>query len=108
MSEYHTEGFVRTVTVDGDDVKFTIEVAAPYLFVSKEKTADDSVRRKTLLVAGDKGEARIYAETVEFSMAKTDFIALLIAKANHMKMRLTIDEKAMVQTPLFVSKIEMF
>jgi len=107
MSEYHTEGFVKTVSKDGEGVKFTIEAAAPYLFESKEKSADGSAKRKILLVADGESNVSIYSESIEFKMKDCEFAALLIAKANHMKVRFSVDEKVIEQTPLDVSKVEM-
>jgi len=107
MSEYHTEGFVKTVSKDGEGVKFTIEAAAPYLFESKEKNADGSAKRKILFVTDDEVSAKIYAESVGFKIDDFDLTALLIAKANHMKVRLCVDEKAIEPPPLVVNKFEV-
>ena len=107
MSEYHTEGFVKTVSKDGKGVKFTVEVAAPYLYESKEKKEDGAARRKILLVIDDERTARIHTESVGFQINDLEFTALLIAKANHMKVRLSVDENAIEQIPLAVSKLEM-
>ena len=91
MSEYHTEGFVKIVSKEGKGVEFTVEASAPYLFESEEKREDGSAKRKILLVAEGESNVRIYSETVEFRMEDCEFAALLIAKANHMKVRITVD-----------------
>lgn len=107
MSEYHTEGFVKTVSKGGEGVRFTVEAASPYLFESREKKEDGSARRKILFMTDDEVGARIYAESVAFKVPKGEFTALLIAKANHMKVRLSVDEKAIEKMPLVVSKLEV-
>lgn len=107
MSEYHTEGFVKTVSKDRKGVKFTVEAVSPYLFESREKKEDGSVGRKMLLMSEDEASARIYAESAAFNVTKNEFIALLISKANHMKVRLSVDEKAIEKMPLVVSKLEL-
>ena len=107
MSEYHTEGFVKTVSKDGEGVKFTIEAVASYLFESKEKSVDGSAKRKILLVTDDEGRAKIYAESVGFKIDDFELTALLIAKANHMKVRLSVDEKAIEPPPLVVNKLDV-
>ena len=107
---YHVEGFVKVVSKDEKGVKFSLEAVAPYLFESKEKKLDGSIKRKILLVADDESQARIYAESVEFKIGKNEFTALLIAKASHMKVRLTVNGKDREQNkenPLVVSKLEM-
>lgn len=93
MSEYHTEGFVKTVSKDEKGVKFTVEASSPYLFESRSKNEDGSAKRKILLVAGGESNVRIYSESVEFKMEDCELAALLIAKANHMKVRLIVDGK---------------
>ena len=90
MSEYHTEGFVKTVSKGGEGERFTVEAASPYLFESMEKNADGSAKRKILLVSDDESSARIYAESVEFKMQSVDFASLLVIKANHMKVQLAV------------------
>ena len=107
MSEYHTEGFVKTVSKDEKGVKFTVEAVSPYLFESKEKKVDNSSNRKFLLVTDDECNARIYSESVEFKAENFEFSAFLIVKANHMKVRFGVDEKAIDQTPLVVCKLEV-
>ena len=105
MSSYHTEGFVKTVTKTDDGVKFTIEVAAPYLFESKEKKESDSTTQKMLLVADNESNAKIYAANKEFEMADAEMTTLLIAKSNHMKIRLFVTIKK--EASLVVSKLEI-
>ncbi len=107
MSEYHTEGFVKTVSTDVKEVRISIEAASTYLFESKEKNEDGSSRRRILLVTDDEDNAKIYVENIAFKLKKNELTALLIAKANHMKVRLSVDEKAIEHIPLVVSKLEM-
>jgi len=102
MSEYHTEGFIKTVSSDGEDVKFTIEVVAPYLFEVKDKSTEP--KRKMLIVSKDERNAKLYDESKEFKMTKMELTAMLIAKANHMKVRLSITH---LKAPLQVVKFEV-
>jgi hypothetical protein len=106
MSEYHTEGFVKTVSKDGRGVKFTVEAATPYLFESKEKE-DGLVRRKILLVREDGSCVRICAESVTFKIDDFELTAILIAKANHMKVRLRAEESAIGKNTLVANKLEI-
>ena len=104
---YTTEGYVKNITKASTGLNFTLEAVAPYLFESKEKKDDGSVKRKILLVTDDETDARIYTESLMFKVTKNELAALLIAKANRMKMRLTVGEKEIEQTPLVVNKLEM-
>ena len=91
MSEYHTEGFVKTVSKDEEGVSFKLEPVAPYLFEATEKKEDGLAKRKILLVTDDESSARICAESVEFKMQSVDFSSLLVIKANHMKVKLFVE-----------------
>ena len=92
MSEYHVEGFVKTITKSGKSGSFTIEVSAPYLFESKEMGEDGltKLKNKILFVAKTGRTACMIDATQEFKMANLDFTSLLIAKANRLKVRLSI------------------
>ena len=98
MSEYHTEGFVKTITKIGKSGSFTIEVSAPYLFESKERGEDGLTKpkNKILFVAKTGSTACMIDAAQEFKMANLDFTSLLIVKANRLKVRLSImiDESA--------------
>ena len=103
MSAYQCEGFIKEVRIEKDGkVSFTLEPAAPYLFEKKES---DGKTKKLLLFVDDPqnpGSAKIKGDKEEpwFSapMEKGDLSAMLIAKANHMKVRvissLELDKKS--------------
>jgi len=91
MSAYQCEGFVKEVKIANDGkVTFTLEPAAPYLFEKKEE--DGKIKKLLLFVDDSKTpiEARIYDDAQQFSAPpKCDLSAMLIAKANHLKIRVT-------------------
>ena len=103
MSAYQCEGFVKEVKIANDgEVAFTFEPAAPYLFEKKEadgKTkklllfVDDPQKPDIAKIIGDKEETWFSAP-----VEKCDLSAMLIAKANHMKVRvissLELDKKS--------------
>ncbi len=108
MSEYCIEGMLKEITVVDEKVAFRLEPVAPYIF--EKKRDDDSTERCLLLVDNRENPsvARVVKTDRWFAApAPLDFHSLLIAKANHMKVRLNTDEKAIEQIPLVVSKIEM-
>ena len=92
MGTYHCEGFIKEVKIANDgDVIFTIEPAAPYLFEKKE---EDGKTKKLLLFVDDPQKpdrAKIMGNKEEtwlsVSSEKCDFSAMLIAKANHMRVK---------------------
>ena len=98
MSTYYCEGFVKEVaspsadSKNKDEVLFKLEPVAPYMF---EKKTDDGKAKKLLLLVDDLKtpiEARICDDDQEFlAPPKCDFSAMLIAKANKLKVRLTAD-----------------
>ena len=94
MSTYQCEGFIKEVKIANDGkVSFTLEPAAPYLFEKKE--ADGKTKKLLLFVDDPKkpDSAKIVGgkdkEETCFSapLEKCDFSAMLIAKANHMKVK---------------------
>jgi len=92
MSTYHCEGFVKEIEVVKDKgVSFTLDPAAPYLF---EKQADDVKTKRCLLLVDDSknpAEARVWDINNKFAPPKpSDLNTLLIAKANHMKVRVKV------------------
>ena len=92
MSMYQCEGFVKEVKIANDGkVSFTLEPSAPYLFEKKEadgKTkrlllfVDDPQKPDSAKIVGDKEEAWFSAP-----LENGDLSAMLIAKANHLKVR---------------------
>lgn len=115
MSGYKTEGYIKTIKVAGSGVTFTIDAAEPYVFESKDNK-EAVPTRKILLVADAGGEAKIVVADSEFKIgnkkaAKFDCTALLIAKANRMKVRLTVvcddDKTEKMAQPLIVSKLDV-
>ena len=109
MSEYHTEGFVKTVSKDEKGVKFTVEAVSPYLFESKEKKVDGLAKRKMLLVTDEENGVRICDESVEFEMRSVDFASLLVVKANHMKVKLLVEleDGKSIPNPCEITSIEI-
>ena len=94
MSMFHTEGYIKMVTQSEGEksVSFKIEASAPYFFEIKED---------------DEG-ARIVSHNHTFKMTNTDFTALLIAKANHMNLRVSIDlgDGKLIDDPCEIKTIE--
>lgn len=132
MSDYTTEGFIKTVKIAGSAVTFTIEPSEPYVFESRAAN-ESAATRKILLVADSDAQAKIVGADAEFSMGdentvkvnsdenatkadsdknttKVDYTALLIAKANRMKVRLGIvgkEDEWAIPLPIFVNRIEV-
>lgn len=114
MSAYQCEGFVKEVKIVKEGVSFTLEPAAPYLFEKKE---EDGKTKKLLLFVDDPQKpdiAKIIGDKEEtwFSapLEKVDLSAILIAKANHMKVRvmstLELDKKSKLNPcPLLVEEL---
>ena len=118
MSEYHTEGFVKTITRSATELVFTIEPAPPYLLIFDKKEGDDKSVRRILFVKGKRDDIHrledrpslVVVENVTFQATGTDYSALLVAKANHMKVRLTTsieDDGNAAANPLLVNKFEV-
>ena len=118
MNEYHVEGFVKTITRSVSELVFTIEPSSPYLLVLSKVASDAKSQQRLLLVKGKMKDLHKYdamlswvvKEDVSFQMMSVDFNALLVAKANHMKVRLTVsieDEKNISTLPLLVNRFEV-
>ena len=95
MSDYKTEGFIKTVKIEGSSVTFTIEPSEPYVFESR--AANESTAMRKILLVADDAQAKIVGADCEFNMSnkrttQVDYTALLMAKANRMKVRLTMKE----------------
>ncbi len=94
MSVYYTEGYIKTLSKGYRGITFTLEATAPYLFEIKETGKEVPAKRKVLLVDDENNIVRIEEAGAKFTMPKAiDFIGLLIAKTNHIKVRLTADPK---------------
>ena len=92
---YVCEGFIKAVEVKHGKVSFSLEPSAPYLF---EKKGDDGKPKRLLLFVDDPQKpdsARIVGDNEEalFSVPskKCDFSAMLIAKANRLKVRVKLE-----------------
>ena len=96
---YVCEGFIKTVGVKGGKVTFTLEPAAPYLFEKKE--ADGKVKKLLLFVddpqkpdsakiVGDKDKDGTWFSAPS---KKCDLSAMLIAKANRLKVMVASELK---------------
>ncbi len=93
-SSCYTEGFIKTLATGAGTTSFRIEATAPYLFEIKLNGKDEPSKRRVLLVDAQEEIAHIADEDYMFTTRdKTDFANLLIVKANHMKVRLTIELK---------------
>ena len=113
MSDYKTEGFIKTVKIEGSSVTFTIEPSEPYVFESR--AANESTAMRKILLVADDAQAKIVGADCEFNMSnkrtiKVDYTALLIIKANRMKVRLGIVGKEdgwAISLPIFVNRLEV-
>ena len=91
MSEYHTEGFVKEITIMDNKVAFKLEPTAPYIF--ERKIGVGSVVRMLLFVDDDMTVARLVDEKHSFvGPQAADSHSLIITKANRLKVRITADE----------------
>ena len=88
---YVCEGFIKEVKIQQNGVTFTLEPAAPYLFEKKE---EDGRTKKLLLFVDNRknpNSAKIVGDNGEtwFSVPseKCDLSAMLVAKANHLRVR---------------------
>ena len=100
MSTYQCEGFIKEVKIANDGkVSFTLEPAAPYLFEKKEEDGktkklllfvDDPQKLDSAKIVGDKDKKETWFSA---PLEKGDLSAMLIAKANHMKVRVASELK---------------
>ena len=111
MSTYQCEGFIKEVKVTENDVAFTLEPAAPYLFEKKE---DGGKTERWLILVDDirnPSTAKIIKPSQSFVAPKpTDFHSLIIAKSNRIKARLTVmidDEANAEKQPLVVVNLDV-
>ena len=105
QAPYVCEGFIKTVEDKGGDVSFTLDPVAPYFFEKKEEGG----RTKKLLLFVDNQmnpcEARVLDGDEEpkfVAPSKCDLSALLIARANRLKIRV-ISNLALV--PILVEEL---
>lgn len=106
----YTEGFVKTVFKEKDVVAFKIEATSPYLFEIKEDDNVSSVKRQMLLLDEKRTIAHIKDENHSFTITQSDFNSILIVKANHMKVRLTVSvggKNSDLNEPLHVIKFDV-
>ena len=94
MSKYVvTEGFIKEINVSGEEVTFTLEPVAPYLF--EKKTDDGKIERMLLFVDSNSDAAKIKSSGQKFALppskCRCNLNTLLIAKANRMKVRIELD-----------------
>lgn len=100
MSKYQCEGFIKEVKVpiadpkDKSKISFKLEPAAPYLF---EQKVDDGKTMKNLLFIADSKtpkSGRIINVDSDFSTPAEYYLeAILIAKGNRLKVRVTSNLK---------------
>ena len=89
---YYTEALIKEVAATGaNQVAFKLEPALPYVF---EKKNDDVATERCLLFVDDAKKpckAKIVATDQDFTAPKpADFNALIIAKANRLKVRVEV------------------
>lgn len=94
MSKYIvTEGFIKEINVSGEEVTFTLEPIAPYLF--EKKTDDGKIERLLLFVDSNSDTAKTKSLRQKFALpppkCRCNLNTLLIAKANRMKVRIELD-----------------
>ena len=97
MSKFYTEGVVKEITVkektahEGDVVSFVLEPVSPYIF---EKKKDNGDTEKYLIFVDNvdnPNESRIKESRLDFTMPNPcDVNSLLIAKANRMRVGITV------------------
>ena len=92
MSQYYCEGYVKEITTEEKGVAFTIEPVAPYFF--EKKTSEGHAKKHLSFVDDSKNPNKVLIldndKEQRFIAAKGfDLCAMLIAKANHMKVRVT-------------------
>ena len=97
---YYTEALINEVAVIGvDQVSFKLEPTSPYVF--EKKKDDGAIERCLLFVDDDKKpcKAEIVAADQCFNAPKTaDFLALLIARANRLKVRVGVGRTCNVKS----------
>lgn len=95
MNNYYTEGTIKNVTVEGNDVTFTLEPTSPYVF--EEKNDDGSTERHLLFIEeiddSSKNKAPLMAKIIDAkckfkALASSCFHSLIIAKANRMRVKI--------------------
>ena len=126
MRTYHCRGLVKEVMVDNGKVSFKLEPSAPYMF--ERKAADGTMERCLLFVESEVKSANadkngqsnasncqikeVNAKVVEPSREFKApipcwFNTLLIAKANHMRVGVDVDENQISEAPMMVSKFNV-
>ncbi len=95
MSNYYIEGVIKNVTVEGNDVTFTLEPTSPYVF--EKKNDDGSTERYLLFVEeiddSSKHNAPLTAKIIDAkckfkALNSSCFHSLIIAKANRMRVKI--------------------
>ena len=107
---FHTEGFIKALSKEGNAASFRIETVPPYLFEIKDDNKESLVRRRMLLLDESGEIAHIKDENHPFVIDQSDFTNMLIAKANHMKIRFTVSGDAKncdSNKPLCIMKFEV-
>ena len=107
---FHTEGFIKTLLKEGNATSLRIEAVSPYLFEIKDDNKESLVRRRMLLLDESGEIVHIKDENHLFVIDQSDFPNMLIAKANHMKVRLTVrgnEKNGDLRKPLQVTKFEV-
>ena len=102
MSMWLTEGFVKTVSRKSKNtneiVSITIDAVPPYLFVLNKQKDDGKPLRFLILTEGGLSDNKMNTSKIvkedgyKFLVGNVDFAAMLIAKANHLRMRLLLGD----------------
>ena len=116
MSNYYTEGVVKSVTVEGTNVFFALEPTAPYVFETKkedgttercllfiEEVDESSETQNTNTESSNSKdgngtdenknwvEARIVDAKCKFSASGLEYLhSLIVAKANRMRVKIKV------------------
>ena len=99
MNNYYTEGVIRNVTIEGNNVSFTLEPTSPYVF--EKKNDDGSTERYLLFIEevdySSKNNAPLPAKIIDAkckfkALNSSCFHPLIIAKANRMRMKIKVPD----------------
>lgn len=78
---YKTEGFIKTISINGTEVTFTFDPTPPYCF--------DEKNNKKILLKGDADSFMSRKLDEHFKTELLDLASLITLKSNKVKVRLT-------------------
>lgn len=91
---YTTEGFIKTISVKGNTVTFTLDPASPYSFEEKND--------KKILLKGDKDCFMSCELDHSFKVESVDLASLIALKSNKAKVKLNCNKKVTMVTEMCV------